>query len=135
MSGFQWSATYELGHEAMDATHREFVALVAVLQRASDAELPAVLDDFVTHTEAHFAQELGWMQASGFPPLHCHRTEHDEVMAVVADVRRHVAAGDLALGRALARELVPWFETHAATMDTALASWLKQTGWTTGRSD
>lgn len=129
MSVFQWSPAFELGYEAMDATHREFVDLVNALAAADDAALPAVLDQFVAHTEAHFAQELRWMKGSGFPPIHCHETEHERVLEVVRQVVEHVAAGDLELGRTLAREMPGWFADHAATMDTALANWIKQTQW------
>ncbi len=129
MAEFQWSAEFELGFDPMDKTHREFVDHVNALSMASDADLPAQLDAFLAHTEAHFAQESKWMHASGFPPIHCHETEHEKVLEVMREVRAHVAAGDLELGRVLAREMPGWFAEHAATMDTALANWMRQTQW------
>lgn len=66
------------------------------------------------------------MKESGFPPIHCHEEEHDKVLVIARDVRNRVAAGDVALGRTLARELNPWFEHHAATMDTVLVGWMRQ---------
>ncbi len=129
MSAFLWSPDFELGHELMDRTHREFVALVNALAAASDAELAQRLDDFLTHTDAHFAQELRWMKSSGFPPLHCHETEHARVLEVAQEVRARAVAGDLEMGRVLAREIPDWFRDHAATMDAALAQWLRQTQW------
>jgi hemerythrin-like metal-binding protein len=129
MSAFLWSSDFALGHEQMDRTHREFVNLVNALGAASDAELSRCLDELLTHTDAHFAQELQWMKSSGFPPLHCHEGEHTRVLEVAREVRERVVAGDLEMGRVLAREIPDWFRDHAATMDAALANWLRQTQW------
>jgi hemerythrin-like metal-binding protein len=129
MSAFLWSPDFELGHELMDRTHREFVDLVNALATASDAELPQRLDEFLNHTDAHFAQELRWMKSSGFPPLHCHETEHARVLEVAEEVRERLVGGDLEMARVLAREIPDWFRDHAATMDAALAQWLRQTQW------
>jgi hemerythrin len=129
MAEFEWREEFELGNERMDGTHREFVILVDGLLTAGDAEFPALFEEFIRHTEAHFAEEHKSMQASAFPPIHCHEGEHAQVLDVARDVRAQVAAGDVELGRVLARELPGWFAFHAATMDTALADWLERTQW------
>lgn len=129
MPAFLWSSEFALGHKQMDLTHREFVDLVNALASATDADLLACLDAFLAHTEAHFAQELRWMKSSGFPPLHCHESEHVRVWEVAQEVRERVIAGDLEMGRVLAEEIPDWFRDHAATMDAALAQWLRQTQW------
>src|SRR5450755_364685 len=49
--------------ERMDGTHREFVILVDGLLTAGDAEFPALFEEFIRHTEAHFAEEHKSMQA------------------------------------------------------------------------
>jgi hemerythrin len=131
---FEWRKEFELGNERMDGTHREFVALVDGLLTAGDAELPALFDEFIIHTEAHFAEESKAMHACGFPPIHCHEGEHARVLEVARDVQRQVAAGDVELGRVLARELPGWFAVHAATMDAGLAQWLAQSQETSAAS-
>jgi hemerythrin-like metal-binding protein len=123
---FEWRKEFELGNERMDSTHREFVALVDGLLMAGDAAFPALFEEFIRHTEAHFAEESKSMHACGFPPIHCHEGEHARVLEVVADVGKKVAAGDVELGRVLARELPGWFALHAATMDAGLAEWLRR---------
>lgn len=129
MPALVWSSDYELGLAPMDETHREFVDLVNRITEAGDAGLLAGLDELMLHTLEHFAQEDRWMRESGFPPVHCHQTEHERVLEVVRDVQRHVAAGDLALGRNLLAELPAWFDNHAATMDAALAWFVQTTGY------
>lgn len=124
-----WSGDFVLGEAAMDDTHREFVELLNRVGAAADVDLLAALDDFIAHTEAHFGQEDGWMQAAAFPPLHCHQGEHANVLQVMREVRQRVAEGQIHLGAVLAKAIAEWFPHHAATMDAMLAAFMKQTGY------
>src|SRR5574339_511518 len=101
----EWSESLAVGQDAMDATHREFVDLLNRLAEASDADLLASLDAFAAHTETHFRQEEAWMAQTRFPPLACHRGEHQNILELVREVRRRVAAGELHFGRTLAAAL------------------------------
>lgn len=129
MPQIAWSHAYELGIAPMDQTHREFVEIVNRVGQVGDDGLLGGLDELVLHTVGHFAQEDRWMHESGFPPVHCHKSEHERVLEVLRDVRERVAAGDIALGRTLLAELPAWFDNHAATMDTALAWHVQTTGY------
>lgn len=118
-----------LGVEEMDATHREFAALVNALDRAATADFPALFAQLVAHTQAHFERENEWMIRSGFPATGEHREEHLRVLGELVQFARRVEKGFVALGRAYVRDRLPaWFGLHAATMDSALAVHLKRTG-------
>ncbi len=119
MVALSWSSDYELGIVAMDDTHREFAALLNEFDDVPPEEMVNRLDALIRHTEIHFAQEHAWMQASGFPPLHCHRSEHERVLEVLREVRRRVMAGNTSIMQSLLNELPMWFAHHAATMDAA----------------
>jgi hemerythrin-like metal-binding protein len=121
----QWSDTYALGIEQMDATHREFIVLLNAVVDAADEHVLEMLDAFIAHTVEHFAQEDRWMEETKFPPLHCHTAEHANVLGIMREVRGMVADGKTEIGRVLAREMAPWFDIHASSMDAALASWLR----------
>ncbi|MCX8144812.1 MAG: hemerythrin domain-containing protein [Azovibrio sp.] len=125
----QWQERYELGHAAMDATHREFIDRVNALAGAADDAAVAALQALIAHTEAHFAQENRWMQASAFPPIHCHVGEHERVLAFLRRVLAQAERGHPGLARQVAGELPAWFEQHAATMDAALAWHMRQVGY------
>ncbi|HQR03169.1 MAG: hemerythrin domain-containing protein [Proteobacteria bacterium] len=129
MSLIHWKPEFELGLAPMDDTHREFIDRLDRLDQCPDADFLSELDAFIEHTRHHFEQEWDWMRGSMFPPLNCHHSEHDNVLDLMLQVRADVARGDIPLGRTLVKELLPWFENHAATMDTALASWIGQTGY------
>jgi hemerythrin-like metal-binding protein len=125
MAVMDWTDALALGVGPMDATHREFVDHLNALDAASDDALLGLLDAFIAHTEAHFAQESLWMRATGFPPVHCHEAEHEGVLGVMREVRGHVAQGKVHVGRVLARELPDWLRHHLATMDGALAYFMR----------
>jgi hemerythrin-like metal-binding protein len=129
MLKMEWDDKLVLGLAPMDATHQEFVECYNALAAADEAAFLDRLDDFIAHTEAHFEQENVWMAAINFPG--CHKAEHDRVLAVLHDVRKRAAAGDLALGRRLVEELPPWFENHASGMDAALAFHIETIGFDT----
>ncbi len=120
-----WQDDYLLGYGPMDATHEEFVAQVARLQAARDEQLPALLDELLAHTRAHFEEENRWMRETQFPPGDCHIEQHDAVLASMVDVQRLLAQeGRTDLCRSLVQALADWFPGHAAHLDSALAHWM-----------
>jgi hemerythrin len=119
-----WSDAFVLGHEPMDATHREFVALVRAMQTGPDEALTGLLADFEAHARRHFEEEDRWMLETDFPPRDCHMDEHAAVLRSVVEVREVVARGELAQVRRLADALADWFPRHADWLDSALAHWL-----------
>lgn len=113
-----------LNHAAMDATHEAFCdAIEAVISSSDDQVLPAV-KALIAHTVEHFEQEAQWMREHQFPALSCHDGEHQRVLAICEEVQRRVEGGDLEIGRVLGRELIPWFDQHAQSMDAVLAHWM-----------
>ncbi len=120
-----WQDDFTLGYGPMDATHEEFVTFVARLQGADDAQLPALLDELIAHTRAHFEEENRWMRETQFPPGDCHVEQHDAVLASMDEVRQLLAqAGRVDLCRSLVQALADWFPGHAAHLDSALAHWM-----------
>jgi hemerythrin len=121
----EWTDAFVLGHEPIDATHREFVALVGALQAAPDERLPGLLAELEAHARRHFGDEDRWMRETDFPPRDCHIDEHAAVLRSIGEVRAHVAGtGDAHEARRLADALAGWFPGHADWLDSALAHWL-----------
>lgn len=119
-----WHDGLLLGYGPMDTVHREFVDCVQALQRAADDQLPAALDAFEAHAQAHFGDEDRWMIETDFPARECHINEHAAVLKSVRGVRALLAQGRTDPCRRLARELASWFPGHADYLDAALAHWL-----------
>lgn len=123
-SALHWSDALVLGYGPLDARHEEFVAVVAALQQAGDAELPQRLADVAAHLHAHFDEEDAWMTETGFPARDCHVDEHAAVLRSLEQVQALLASGDGSECRRFAQELARWFPGHADYMDAALAHWM-----------
>jgi hemerythrin-like metal-binding protein len=135
MTTLAWSDALALQHPQMDATHEEFVALLAdtaSLLAGPEPELLASFEALVAHTVEHFAQEERWMQATGFAPENCHAFQHQAVLGVMQECAKRAALADgadveplkMAVG-----ELAVWFPQHAQMMDAALAQHLAAVGF------
>lgn len=125
----QWNDALVLDGGIIDETHKEFVELLNRMFEAPDENMLEILDEFIAHTEAHFAQEQRWMEELDFPPLSCHVGEHEGVLEITREVRRRAAEGEARFGKVLAQGVAEWFENHAASMDMVLAQYIKERGY------
>lgn len=129
MPTLQWSDTLALGLPEMDTTHHEFVELLARVMTAPDDALLPLWRELVAHTDDHFAREDRWMQSTGFATGNCHTSQHQAVLQVLREGDKRGSAGELAVVRQMADELVTWFPMHAQAMDAALALHLRHVGY------
>jgi len=119
---------HALNMAQMDETHQEFIAQVAALIAASDAEFPALFQTLIDHTRIHFTEEGRLMRASKYRGLPEHESEHHRVLGELLQLNRSLKRGRILLVRAYVREGLPeWFDSHLAMMDSALAMHLKNT--------
>ena len=105
--------------------------LANAVESAADAQLLALWQDLITHTEGHFGQEDRWMQATGFAPENCHSTQHRVVLEIMREGYKKAQAGDFSMIRGMTPELADWFSYHAKTMDAALAQHMQSLGFDT----
>lgn len=132
MTVLQWSDEFRIDDGPLDEIHAEFIECLNALGAAQgEGALPA-LDRFIEHTERHFAEEEAWMSACEFPRIFCHTTQHASVLQVVRDVRTRIVAGETGLAPLLATAIAEWFRDHAATMDTMLAQYMADQGYSPG---
>jgi len=124
-----WSDALSLDLPLMDDTHREFVDLLAAVERAPDADLLRAWLRLIVHTETHFGQEDRWMQSTRYGVFNCHSMQHRVVLDAMREGAARGAAGALPLMRQMAAELGPWFIQHAQSMDAALALHLRSVGY------
>ncbi|MGB0682330.1 MAG: hemerythrin domain-containing protein [Magnetovibrionaceae bacterium] len=123
MTGIQMSdGQLLLGRGDMDSTHREFITLVNKACEADGAAFAEAFAALLAHTEAHFEAEGRLMEQSGFPPIECHKGEHERVLGDFNLLSEAIAEGRWQEAKTYVQEQVPiWFEMHLATMDRALA--------------
>ncbi len=129
MAQLEWSDALHLDLPLMDDTHREFVDLLAAVDRADDTQLASAWHTLVEHTEQHFGQEDAWMASTRFAAGNCHSMQHKVVLQVMREGLVRAQQGDLNVLRVMASELALWFPAHAQSMDAALALHLRRVGF------
>jgi len=118
--------------DSMNRTHREEVEQINALGALLDTDpldrdaIGQALDQWVAHTEAHFARENRLMEEHGFPPYPVHAQEHATVLAEIHALQRQWHQdGDPAPLRAYLFERWPqWFMMHVNSMDNITAQFL-----------
>jgi hemerythrin len=117
--------------EFMNRDHAEFVALRDSLLGQLDACPPAaavdaLLDELLSHTRHHFAEEERLMREVNFPPFPVHKGEHDAVLrnmsTRVEDWKQDRDAERLRAW--LDKDVGDWFVDHVSTMDFVTARFI-----------
>lgn len=129
MTTVQWTESMAVDLAQMDATHQECVALLRAVQDADDDRLMPAWERLLAHTEAHFAEEDRWMQATCFAAGNCHSTQHQTVLQIMRDGTGRARRGRLVELRVMAAELAVWLPSHIDAMDAGLAYHLRQVGF------
>jgi hemerythrin len=124
-----WNDSLLLGDPEMDAVHEEFVACIAALTNAAEANVAEALAALERNATSHFEMEDTWMRENDFPARECHINEHAAVLASIAGVRQRVAAGETSAAYDIAQALSDWFPGHADYLDSALAHWMCKRRW------
>ena len=112
-----WRADMALGIPLFDEAHQAFTEQVRQLLAAPDSEFEAGMAELTAALEEDFRLEESLMEAIDYPALRSHREQHARVLATL----HGLTPGDLSAGRKAASLIMPWFELHLATADTALA--------------
>jgi len=115
-----------LGLPFMDQARGRFARLLAQVEAAGNAALPAAWRDLLECAAEHFACEDIWMRASGFAARKDHAAQHRVVLEVMREGAVHAAQGRLPQVREMARQLRDWYGRHAQTMDAPLARHLRK---------
>lgn len=128
----EWSDAYSVGIQKLDDDHRELLDLVSramecIIARDPPKRVARRIDDIVSRTRRHFAEEEWLMERTSYPNLGPHRYEHQALLEQIAKAladhaRETISAVDLctALGR--------WLLDHIAQSDKPLAEHLNKAG-------
>ncbi|WP_457669710.1 bacteriohemerythrin [Thiolapillus sp.] len=120
---------------SMNDTHHEEVTLVnalgALLQQARDgntdeAAITAALDEWIHHTEEHFARENRLMQEYGFPPYAVHAQEHTFALENLRKIQQQWTENHDVdeLSGFVFNTWPQWFQMHVNSMDNVTAQFL-----------
>lgn len=121
-----WNDSFLLGYGPMDASHREFVEVVAALLNSTEEQLGASLELVERHLLEHFNSEDRWMIETDYPARECHVNEHAAVLRTLGQVKELLSEGNAPIVRRFGYELTQWFPGHADYLDSALSHWMSK---------
>lgn len=119
-----WSANMALGIPLFDEAHQAMAEQVQQLLDGPDRQFPAGMARLIDALEEDFRLEESLMEAIDYPAIRSHREQHARVLATL----HRLAPENIAAGREAAALILPWFQLHLATADTALAIALQMAG-------
>ncbi|MYM28057.1 hypothetical protein GTP58_06955 [Duganella sp. CY15W] len=113
-----------LGIPLFDEAHAALGEQIQTLLHGPDEEFEMHLAALVECLEVDFRVEEQLMDAIDYPAARSHREQHARVLATL----HGLPPGDIDAGRKVAMLILPWFQMHLATADTALAIALQMAG-------
>ena len=119
-----FGAGMALGIPLFDEAHQALAEQIDHLLSGPDEEFADHMNALVEALETDFRVEEDLMDAIDYPATRSHREQHARVLATL----HSLAPGDIEGGRKMAALILPWFQAHLATADTALAIALQMAG-------
>lgn len=123
-----WSDEYLIGIEELDYEHRDLINQLNELHEElahqdEKEKIEECLREIHVRVMSHFALEEHFMLENNFKNYTAHKEEHDDFLAVIADlIDRFLTDPELSYGDELEEQLQHWIVNHILTSDQELAS-------------
>jgi hemerythrin-like metal-binding protein len=123
----RWTPALETGNVAVDAEHRELIALIDELELADvgadETRVPDALDQLTDYIAIHFQMEEKLMRREGYPAeaIEHHLAEHRELALKTQGFVDAYAEGSLTSVEPIVEFLYEWFSHHILEVDTLMA--------------
>lgn len=112
-----------LGCSVIDSDHQAFLELITAMRASDNVAFPTLFRSMHAHIAEHFEREDALMTEYASATAREHRAEHERVLGECRQFAQRVERGFVDFGRAFVMErLMPWFDVHITTMDSALAA-------------
>ncbi len=121
----------QVAMDTMNDVHREELMIVnnvsSAIESRDSAQISQLCDQWLEHTQAHFARENAMMETYNFPALHCHYGEHVEALqGLESIISAWKEKADLEALTSYVRNTWPqWYINHISTMDTVTSAFIK----------
>lgn len=111
---------------AMDKAHHLFTALLGALPLVSQSALPCLLNNLLINVRDHFDQEERFMLATDFSGYEAHRSQHQQLVALLTHYQHQLELGVQLDPLELHVQLCSWQDEHQQSWDDPLANHLRQ---------
>lgn len=123
MATVGWSEAMSVGNVVIDEQHRHFITLLDDLSNASEANLPALVDELVQYINYHFDTEEEMMASVSYPLLEEHRELHRGFIMEVSEMCRRLFEGLLTV-EDVKSVVSEWCLDHIAIEDKKYMSYI-----------
>lgn len=130
----EWREEFNLGIPQIDVQHREYVALVAKIERhvgmgSDSTHLEQLFRDVEAYVQIHFATEETLFDRFGcYPHAAVHKEAHGRFVAAVAGLRAEFERDPGTVAGEAATVLQQWLYDHILLMDKGYVSCFKKSG-------
>ncbi len=133
MALMEWTPAYSVKVKKFDEQHKKLVEMINQLHDAmragqGNAMLGVVLQQLISYTATHFAEEEKMMQTHGFPGLAAHKLEHQKLVTHVLDLQKQFQAGSAMLTLTVMNFLKDWLVSHIKGVDQKYGEFLNTKG-------
>ncbi len=128
-----WKPEYSVGVARFDAQHKRLIDLLntlydAMMSGQGQAALASTLGELFHYTQTHFADEEKAFDVAGYADALRHRQEHQALVNEVADIKKRMSEGEVALSFATTSFLQDWLRHHILGTDKKYGPFLNQHG-------
>jgi hemerythrin-like metal-binding protein len=132
MSQITWDDSYSVGNDAIDAQHKEWIAIYNRLDQTmldgNIQDLAKVREDSLQamrdYTNYHFRQEEEYMKEIGYPDIVAHKRLHTDFDDQLYNYHRMIRNGELVLNTELISIIKDWLLNHILKVDMKYRAFL-----------
>lgn len=122
MAFMQWREAYSVSVARLDNQHKHLIGMInglheVMLAGGKQDHLQAVLEDLLTYTQSHFADEEKAMAQAGYPKLAAHQQKHRAMQAEVKRLLELARTEQTTVSIKLMTFLKDWLTKHICQTD------------------
>jgi hemerythrin-like metal-binding protein len=130
-----WTESLSVNIARFDAEHKKLIGLLddlktALLQGKTSDVMSNTLEELIEYTKTHFKGEEQALQEHGYPDLELQKSQHEEFITKVAQIKhQHFDYDDgRTVGLSLVGALNSWVTNHIMKTDLEYARFLNEKG-------
>ena len=133
MALLDWKNEYSVDIQSIDKQHQKLFGMInelhdAMKSGAGAKVVPVILNDLISYTGSHFAEEERSMRQAGYPDYVSHKAEHDKLTSEVVKLVKNMESGGIVLSVEVLSFLQEWLQGHILTIDKKYSPHMRAAG-------
>lgn len=133
MALLDWKSEYSVDVQPIDNQHKKLFEMINQLHDAMRSGVgtrlvPVILNNLISYTRDHFADEEKLMVQAKYPGFANHKAEHEKLTSEVVRLAQGLEAGGLVMSAELLDFLQKWLRNHILTTDKQYTAHMQAAG-------